>query len=128
MTNVLPQLAKTEIIYRTKMTQMKGKEQDITKIMKAKEDKNVEVELAYKNEKMLRNGLGPKNAKRLASEIKMLESELKEYQDIKAAMIANTNGKTVDQLKRNNDKLKAQAATALKNKRKTGTKKSRAVG
>ena len=31
-----PQLAKTEIIYRTKMTQMKGKEQEITKIMKAK--------------------------------------------------------------------------------------------
>ena len=52
----------------------------------------------------------------MASEIKMLESELKEYQDIKAAMIANTNGKTVDQLKRNNDKLKAQAATALKQK------------
>ena len=51
-----PQLAKTEIIYRTKMTQMKGKEQEITKIMKAKEDKNVEVELAYKNEKMLRKG------------------------------------------------------------------------
>ena len=39
----------------------------------------------------------------------MLESELKEYQDIKAAMTVNINGKTVDQLKRNNDKLKAQA-------------------
>ena len=104
-------LAKTEIIYRSKMNEMKSKEQDASMKIKSLDTKNIDLEMSYRNEKILRIK-SQKKVKRLNDEIKVLEQNLEEYKQIEEAMMLNRDGKKAQRLKQTNAKLQAQADSA----------------